>query len=134
MVILAVDPNPDDLELLSRCLKKAYPESRIVPFSDPLAACQYGVTHPAHALYTSCAMERLSGPELARMLRRGHPELEVTLVSEEADAGSTEAGAQIQKPVSVYQILAANDRDIPVQRLMEKTAASRHNRPVRRVY
>ncbi len=111
MVILAVDPQPSDLEHLVQCLKCAYPQSRVLPFSDPLLAYQYGFNNAVDAVYTVKHMKRLDGMGLANMLRKKHPAIQVCFITGKTAKQSAvllQFGRWIHKPITVQAILAPN--------------------------
>ena len=61
MVIVAVDPNKSDLKRLVTTLRKAYPGSEIVMFTESMPAIEYLKNNPIDILFTEIPMFQADG-------------------------------------------------------------------------
>lgn len=82
MNILIVDSNQDDLEQTVKCLQSVYPDAQLIPFDDAMDAVRYGYNHPVDAVYTEISMRHITGFDVARLLRKVHPEMTVCFLSD----------------------------------------------------
>ncbi len=80
MNILVIDNDPNALEARAASLRKTRPGSRVLAFTDPLLAVKYGYNNPVDAVYAKTVMRGLGGDDVARLLRRIHPNIRVELL------------------------------------------------------
>lgn len=81
MEILVVDSNRSELRETESFLHAQYPEARIRAFDDGMEAVQYGYRHGVDRLFTELRMPRITGFDVARLLRKFHPETAVCIVT-----------------------------------------------------
>jgi two-component system, cell cycle sensor histidine kinase and response regulator CckA len=86
---------------------------RVLAAADGEAAAALADDHPLDLMLTDVVMPGVSGPELARELRRDRPDLSVVYMSGYAAGGLPGAGdpgagdAFLQKPFSMQELLTA---------------------------
>ena len=115
MNVIAVDPNPGELEALGKLLTGRYAGGTVTCFSDPLMAVKYGANHPVDALYTVTAMNRLNGFELSRLLRELRPGIKLHFIAtddrEKRDVMRILGDSVIKRPVTEESIRLAEEAD-----------------------
>ena len=72
MNILAIDNDPKELEALTRRLREEEPGSRVLAFTDPV-----------DKVYAKTDMRGLRGNDVARLLEKVHPNLQIELLDDE---------------------------------------------------
>ena len=83
MNILAIDNDPKELEALTRRLREEEPGSRVLAFTDPLLAVKYGYNNSVDKVYAKTDMRGLRGNDVARLLEKVHPNLQIELLDDE---------------------------------------------------
>jgi len=111
MNILVVDPDWRERQRLSVLLCQLYDEAEVNSFNDPLMAVKYGANNHVDALYTVSSMKRLSGFELAKMLRELHPQIGLHFIADDdggkRDAMRIMADSYITRPVTAEALRLA---------------------------
>ena len=82
MILLVVDGDPAARAATVALLRAAYPDAEIVDTGDGMAAVRYSLHHPVDAVYTEALMPRISGFDVARLVRKFRPGAAAYLVSE----------------------------------------------------
>lgn len=104
MKILAVDPDPAELAVLTESIKEIRADAVVVAFADPLMAVKYGANNPVDAVYTATDMRRLSGFELVRLMRGFQPDIRFHFIAEseaeKIDVMRIQAESCIIRPVT----------------------------------
>ena len=80
MRILAVYSYRDDAQALIGALETLYPDAEIIPDDDGMSAVKYAFNHPVDAVYTYLMMPRINGFDVARLVRKVHPQAEAYLI------------------------------------------------------
>lgn len=80
MKVLAVYSYRDDGGALIDSLKELYPGAEIIPDNDGMSAVKYAFNHPVDAVYTYLMMPRISGFDVARLVRKVHPQAKAYLI------------------------------------------------------
>ena len=115
MKILAVDPDPAELAVLTESIKEIRADAVVVAFADPLMAVKYGANNPVDAVYTAAAMRRLSGFELVKLLRGFNPDIMSNFIAdteaERTDAMRLMAESCILRPVTADAIRRAAEEE-----------------------
>ena len=62
-------------------LRRRCPHARVLPMDDGMEAVQYAYSHIADAVYTEGLMPRINGFDVARLVRKFHPESRGYVVS-----------------------------------------------------
>lgn len=113
MDVVAVDPNKSDLKQLVAALKKHYPGSRVVMFTEPLPAMEYLENNPIDVLFTEIPMLPRDGFALQKTAEAVQPAILTVFVTDTevyaAQAMKTHAAGYIVKPVTkaaLYEALA----------------------------
>lgn len=108
MVIAAVDPNREDLKLLVKFLRLAFPVCQVVMFTDPAAALCYARDNPIDALYTEVVMPGMTGFGLQAAVEAVQPAV-LTVIVTRTDAY---AGEAIRSRVQDYLIKPVSKRSV----------------------
>ena len=85
MKILVVDSDPAARDATVACLREAYPGAELVATGDGMEAVQYSLRAPVDAVYTEVLMPRISGFDVARLVRKFRPGAAAYLVSAAED-------------------------------------------------
>jgi len=113
MNILVADPDPEEQRLLSEYLRQNNAPSSITCFADPLLAVKFGANNLVDELYTVAGMRRLSGFELAKMLRVFSPAVRLHFIAdteqERTDAMRLMAESCILRPVTENKLRSAEN-------------------------
>ena len=108
MNIMTVDNEKPALEGLSRTISKVVSDAHIASFRDPQEALEYGMKEKVDIAFLDINMYPLNGVELARQLKKIHPEINIiftTGYSEyTADAMKLHASGYIMKPVTMEKV------------------------------
>ena len=64
-------------------LREEEPGSRVLAFTDPLLAVKYGYNNPVDKVYAKTDMRGLRGNDVARLLEKVHPNLQIELLDDE---------------------------------------------------
>lgn len=81
MKILVVDGDRVELKATASFLREVYPNAEIVATDDGMEAVQYSLNNPVNAVYTEVLMPRISGFDVARLVRKFRPEAAAYVVS-----------------------------------------------------
>lgn len=113
MVILAVDPNKNDLRQLVTTIRKMYPGSEVVMFSDSQPVAAYLENNPVDILFTEIPMFPTNGFALQAAAEAVQPAILTVFVTDtDVYAGlamKSQAAGYIIKPVTraaIYEALA----------------------------
>ncbi len=82
MKILVVDGDRAALKATAMVLQKACPDAELVTTDDGMDAVQYSLNHHVDAVYTEARMPRISGFDVARLVRKFRPKATAYMVSE----------------------------------------------------
>ncbi len=111
MVIVAVDPNKTDLKRLVTTLRKTYPGSEVILFTDSQPMAKYLENNPVDILFTEIPMYPIDGFALQQAAERVQPAILTIFVTDTdvyaGQAIKTHATGYILKPVSKESILQA---------------------------
>ena len=80
MTILVVESSQTELAAIASIIGSAYPKAQIHPFDDGMEAVQYGFNHQIDVVYSAVILPHLTGFDIARLLRRVHPDIKVYLL------------------------------------------------------
>lgn len=112
MVMVAVDPNREDLKRLVTTLKKAYPGSEVIMFTESQPVAEYLENNPIDVLFTEIPMFPADGFALQAAAEAVQPAVRTVFVTETdvyaGQALKTHAAGYILKPItkaSVYEAL-----------------------------
>ena len=115
MKVVAVDPDPAELLQLTDSIRKVYSDVSVESFKDPLLAVKYVFGNPVDAVYTVTGMKRMSGFELAKLMRGIRPDLRLHFIAgsetERIDAMRMMAESCILRPVSAEALRSAAAED-----------------------
>lgn len=104
MVIMAVDPDREDLKKLVRFLRMVYPGCHVVMFTDAEAAAVYVRDNPIDVMFTEVVLTGMTGFGLKEKAEAVQPALLTVLVTgSDAYANQairTRASGYILKPVT----------------------------------
>lgn len=111
MVIAAVDPNKRDLKLLVKTLRRLYPNSEVVMFTDPEEAAKYIRDNPIDVLFTEIVMRGMTGFGLQAAAEAVQPAVITVLTTATGDysmqAIKSRAEGYVLKPVKTEDICHA---------------------------
>ncbi len=113
--IVVADPNMEEQKLLLALLRRRGGTANITCFSDPLLAVKYGANNPVDALYTVADMKRLSGFELAKLLRSFSPGMRMHFIAdteqERIDAMRLMAEGCVLRPITADKLELAENAE-----------------------
>ncbi|MEG1351439.1 MAG: response regulator [Oscillospiraceae bacterium] len=108
MNFVVVDNNKNDLELLATAIRKAMPDCRIQPFTDPLLSAKYICNNPVDMVFLADVMRPVSGFRLMQVLRKNVPRLAIVMLSDSdlnrVDAIHAGADDYLLKPISPHML------------------------------
>lgn len=111
MVFVTANNDREQLDELTQLLLAAFPGSVVYQHTDPMSVPKSVQENKVDAVFAEARMNRVSGLELLRVLRRKKPELPVFILSgsEEYrdDAMEQGASAYLLHPVTVQSLQSA---------------------------
>ncbi len=83
MTILAVDNYIHRLNQLTADLRLVFPGERVIGFTDPLLAAQYGFNNPVDLLFSEINMRGMDGLTLSKGIHKQNGHMRVIFTSDE---------------------------------------------------